>query len=295
MSGDQGPAPTAATPSEPGATALLIDGAARTPATNATSEAVDHPPDDAGRRQLVLSVEVRGGASAVTPPRDGAEPAPGAPREVAVVDPELERLLSRQEPSLVRELLVDASAVGARLLRPDVRAQTVSAVAAWLVFTAAVAGVALSSLTGSDPLRAAVLTPATLVVALLATLGPVAASAVLVGARVSWAMLTATLTAALAAAGFVLLALVPVSVALWRVDDAWAGPLTLVGSLGVAGFIAGRRARALLESLAAAAARQAGRPLSASGTFRVGVVARVALVQLAFTLSVALWALRPLG
>jgi hypothetical protein len=71
------------------------------------------------------------------------------------------------------------------------------------------------------------------------------------------------------------------------------GPLSVVFAYALAGIIGGARLYRLLRELAASTV---GRPeLTDSELFRVGVLARVAMMTLGFTLSLALWSFNVLG
>lgn len=206
----------------------------------------------------------------------------------------LDDLLVAQPTSLLREMLNDPRALSERLL--DGRAaKTMTDTALTLLVSSALAGAALGTSTGGSALRSMALLPVALVLAVVAALGPVAASAVMVGARVPWALLAGALTMATTRGAMVLCAAAPLSVLAMRVDDEWAGPLVILTSFAVSGLLAGRLIRTMLEQSALVLWERAGSSLGGERLERVALVGRVGLVQLAFTLSIAVWSLRILG
>lgn len=209
--------------------------------------------------------------------------------------PALAELLSRQPPSLLKELLTDPGAIAARVLDPSQAAASMAQTLGLMVGTAALAGGFLASVSGAEVLRAAALFPVALVLAVAAAMGPVAATAVIAGARVPWQLLAAALSAAVTAGVLTLVALIPLAVVLMRFDAEWAGPLAVFGAFGVAGLIAGVRIRSVFRALAKLVCERTGEPLEGERLFRIGLVGRVALVQLAFTMSIAVWSFRILG
>lgn len=208
--------------------------------------------------------------------------------------PALTELLTRQQPSLFKDLLTDARAVADRMLDPSQAAAAMSRTLGLLVVGAAIAGAFLASLSGTDVLRATFLMPLAIVLALGAAMGPVAATAVMAGARMPWNLLAAALTSAVTAGVLTLLALIPFAVVAMRIDAHWAGPLTIVGTFGVAGVVAGRRIRTMLGALAAGVSDRSGTAMAGEVVERIALVGRVALVQLAFTMSIALWSIEVL-
>lgn len=206
----------------------------------------------------------------------------------------LDDLLETQPRSLLRELLSDPRALAERLL--DGRAATTMVdTATTLIVSSAVAGAALGSATNGSMPRAMVLLPVALVLAVIAALGPVAASAVMVGARIPWRLLAGALTMATARGAMVLCASAPLSVLGMRADAIWLGPLMIVASFGLAGLSSGRLLRRMMEQAALVAWERSGASLGPERMERVALVGRVGLVQLAFTLTIAVWSFRILG
>lgn len=206
----------------------------------------------------------------------------------------LDDLLVAQPTSLLREMLNDPRALAERLL--DGRAgKTMTDTALTLVVTSGLAGAALGTATGGSALRSMALLPVALVLAVIAALGPVAASAVMVGARVPWSLLAGALTMATTRGAMVLCASAPLAVLAMRVDSEWAGPLVILTSFAVSGLLSGRLIRSMLEQAALVVWQRAGSSLGGERLERVALVGRVGLVQLAFTLSIAVWSFKILG
>ena len=209
--------------------------------------------------------------------------------------PGLAELLSRQPSSLLKELLTDPRAIAERMLDPAEAPRSMARSLALLTGSAALTGGFLASISGGDVLRATALLPVAIVLAVGAAMGPVAATAVMAGARVPWQLLAAALTAAVTAGALTMVALVPVAVVLMRFEPEWAGPLASVGAFVVAGLVSGRRIHSVLKALAGLVCERTGTPLEGERIYRINLVARVAFVQLAFTMSLAVWSLKVLG
>lgn len=209
--------------------------------------------------------------------------------------PALAELLTRQPPSLLKELLTNPGAIAERMLDPAEAPKSMARTLGLLVATSSLSGGFLASISGSEVLRAAALLPVAIVLAVGAAMGPVAATAVMAGARVPWQLLAAALTAAVTAGALTMVALVPVAVVLMRIDAEWAGSLAVVGAFIVAGVVSGRRIHSVLRALAKVVCERTGEPLSGERISRINLVGRVAFVQLAFTMSLAVWSLQVLG
>jgi hypothetical protein len=206
----------------------------------------------------------------------------------------LDDLLATQPRSLLRELLSDPRALAERLL--DGRAaRTMVDTTMTLGVSSALGGAALGSATHGSATTSMLLLPAAMVLAVIAALGPVAASAVMVGARLPWRLLAGTLTMSATRGALVLCASAPLSVVGMRADAEWLGPLLIVFSFALAGLSAGRLLRQLLAQAALVAGERSGASLGEERLVRVDVVGRVGLVQLAFTMTIAVWSLRILG
>jgi hypothetical protein len=189
--------------------------------------------------------------------------------------------------ALPEALIVDEVArtvIGAALLIPLCGAFfTIVAMSPW----ASAADIALGAL----------LAPTNLLLAIATALGPAWGVSVIMAVRVPVARLVACMLASVAAASLLMLALSPLPYALWKMDDHWAGPLALFGVFCLAGVIAGRRLKALLLSCADEVVRRAAGDdearMSEGDAFRVGVLARMAMVSLAFAGCLAVWAFNP--
>jgi hypothetical protein len=159
-------------------------------------------------------------------------------------------------------------------------------------FYALVANVAAQA-SVMESLRGAVLLPFDLMLAIAASLGPIYAGSILVAARLPLARLVPLLLSAVATGGLLLAALAPVPYFLWHLDSEWAGPLSVVGCFLFSGLAAGARVRKLLRLMADAVVSVRSGELSdglADGDAgRVAVLARIAMMFLAFTFSLALW------
>lgn len=128
------------------------------------------------------------------------------------------------------------------------------------------------------------------VLAVAAAIGPIHAAGVLVAARVPLPRLVAVMLAATAVGAAALAPLGPVVRFLHGHDAEWWGPLSLVGAFVVAAAVASVTLRRLLLALAEEASADSGRgALSEGDLFRVGIVARMALVFLGYTSMLALW------
>jgi hypothetical protein len=128
---------------------------------------------------------------------------------------------------------------------------------------------------------------------------PIYAASILVAARVPLARLVAALLASAATGSLLLAGLAPPLYLLWRLDSEWAGPLLLTAAFLLSGGAAGARIHRLLSLLAESVTRAAlGNPtaaLSAEDTFRVGILARVSWMMVAFTSALGFWAFDALG
>ena len=207
----------------------------------------------------------------------------------------LEELVGSQSPSVFHELLSSPEAIAARLAGPEPR-KVIELCLLVLVSACAFSG-ALLGMTLRDPVfKAALLIPLSLLIALVAALGPIAAVAIVLGVRVPWARLAGTLAAAMASGALATAAVTPIAVVLHRLDAQWAGPLAVILSFSVAGVVAGKRTRDLLLLLASAAMKEARRAeLEEDELERVKMLARISTMIVAFTTALAIWALGALG
>lgn len=201
--------------------------------------------------------------------------------------------------SMLADLLREPSAIVDRVLDPT-RVQSVVLSSALIIavgtsFFAAAASVARGE--QAWPVAAA-LTSLNVLMSLAASLGPIYATGILVAARVPLARLVASLLSATAAGSLMLAGLAPPLYLLWRLDAEWAGPLMMVAAFLLAGAAAGARIHGLLGLMAETVTRTAlgeTAKLSAEDAFRVGILARVSWMMLAFTLALGFWAFNALG
>ncbi len=203
------------------------------------------------------------------------------------------------QPLLV-DLLRDPAAVTQRLLDPK-RVQavvlgSVSIIATCTSFFAAAATVAR----GKDAWwGSAGLTSLNVLMSLAASLGPIYATSILLAARVPLARLVAALLASAATGSLLLAALASPLYLLTRLNSEWAGPLMLISAFLLAGAASGARIHRLLSLMAEQVTRNAlgdfTAKLSGEDAFRVGILARISWMVLAFTLALGFWAFNALG
>jgi hypothetical protein len=213
--------------------------------------------------------------------------------------------LPRAEPSatderpLLVELLREPVGITERLLDPT-RLQglilgSVASIAGCTSFFAAAASFAR----GKEAWGSAALTSLNVLMSLAAALGPIYATSILLAARVPLARLVATLLSAAATGALLLAGLASPLYLLWRLEPEWGGPLMMVSAFLLAGAAAGARIHKLLrlqaETVTRRALGDAGAELSEGDAFRVGILARVSWMMVAFTLAMGFWAFNALG
>ncbi len=204
------------------------------------------------------------------------------------------------ERQLLVELLREPAAIVERLLDPArLQGLVLGSVGVIAVCTSAFAATSSAARGGDDQALSAALTSANVLMALAASLGPIYAASILVAARVPLARLVAALLASAATGSLLLAGLAPPLYLLWRLDSEWAGPLLLTAAFLLSGAAAGARIHRLLNLLAEAVTRAAlGDPtavLSAQDVYRVGILARVSWMMVAFTSGLGFWAFDALG
>ena len=145
----------------------------------------------------------------------------------------------------------------------------------------------------------AALTSLNVLMSLAASLGPIYATSILLAARVPLARLVAALLAAAATGSLLLAGLASPLYLLTRLNPEWAGPLMLTSSFLLAGAAAGARIHRLLshmaETVTGKALGDAAVKLGQEDAFRVGILARISWMMLAFTLALGFWAFNALG
>lgn len=196
--------------------------------------------------------------------------------------------LDAREGAFVVDLLQDSERIAERLADP-VRRQGAIVGAAGVIACAmpAFALVVGNALTVQNlPALAAVATANTLL-ALAAALGPTWGASVLFAARLPLARLVAILLCSAATGALVLGGLAPVVHVAWRLDPMWYGPGALFAAMLLAACVAGSRVYRLMLASAALAS---GGELEPGDRARVVRVAEWALLMIAFTSSLSLWA-----
>jgi hypothetical protein len=204
------------------------------------------------------------------------------------------------ERQLLVELLREPAAIVERLLDPArLQGLVLGSVGVIAVCTSAFAATSSAARGGDDQALSAALTSANVLMALAASLGPIYAASILVAARVPLARLVAALLASAATGSLLLAGLAPPLYLLWRLDAEWAGPLLLTGAFLLSGAAAGARIHRLLslmaESVTRAALDSPSATLSAEDAYRVGILARVSWMMVAFTSGLGFWAFNALG
>jgi hypothetical protein len=197
------------------------------------------------------------------------------------------------EPSVLVDLLREPKAVARRLLDADRAPVTVVAAMATVVTSAAVfAAAAVAARPGAEPLASAALMPVVVLMSLAAALGPIYVAGVLASVRLPLARLAGLVIAGAAPGLMVLATLSPLPWLAWRLDDTWAGPLSIAASMTIAGLCTGLRLHQITLALAEAGAEARGRrSLLVSERERVELLARLAFVFSAFCFLLGSWAL----
>jgi hypothetical protein len=206
-----------------------------------------------------------------------------------------ELLHQPEQRSLLLELLREPRAIALRALDQEKNQMLVLSSLAVITLGASVFEACVVTARGAtvlELLRATALLPIDVLAAIAAAIGPIYVVGIFVSARIPLARLVSTLLASVANASLLLTVLGPIVHVLFARDPLWAGPLALVFSFLAAALVAGLRIRGLLGLLAEEIALAGGDPgLSASDRFRVGILARMAMVYLGFTTALAMWAL----
>lgn len=194
-----------------------------------------------------------------------------APREAPVAVSIL------KDPDRVVDLIVEKNAID-RVVLASLLCLAVST----LVFT----NVTLARAPWLDIVRASVLVPTNILLALAATLGPLYATSIVFAARVPIARLVAVLLSSTATGAMILAALAPIPWFAFSTDTIWRGPIALCAVFVVAGGVAGSR---LMKSLSRLAARSSNAPLTDDEKHRIAIVGRIGFMLVALTVGVAAW------
>jgi hypothetical protein len=205
--------------------------------------------------------------------------------------------LAEEDRGLFVDLLQDPDALVKRMLDPTRIQSTLLGSLLVMVSSMSVFALAAGSGIGLDApglFRATTLLPLNTLLAVAAALGPAYATSILVAARMPMARLVTAMTSALAAGSVILAALSPLPYVLLELDPVWAGPLSLVGSFAAAAMLSGIRVRRTLMAMAVAVRRASlddpAVELPDEVAHRVGILARMTMVVLAFTVSLSFWA-----
>ncbi|HLL83775.1 MAG TPA: hypothetical protein VK420_14015 [Longimicrobium sp.] len=213
--------------------------------------------------------------------------------------PELSELSTERQ--FLGELLREPASIVERLLEPS-RLQglilgSVGIIAGCTSLFAATVSAARGE--ASAWASSSALASVNVLMALAASLGPIYAASILLATRVPLARLVAALLASAATGSLILAGMAPPLYLLWRLDSEWTGPLMLLLSFLLSGWVAGARVHRLLNVMAEAVTRSALGDATAvlddGDAFRVGILARVSWMMLAFTSALGLWAFQALG
>jgi hypothetical protein len=212
--------------------------------------------------------------------------------------PQADSTATDERPLLV-DLLREPSGITERLLDPT-RLQglvlgSVAVIAGCTSFFAVAASVAR----GKEAWGSAALTSLNVLMSLAAAFGPIYATSILLAARVPLARLVAALLSATATGSLLLAGLAAPLYLLWKLNAEWTGPLMIVSAFLLAGAAAGARIHKLLRLMAETVTRRAlgddSAQLSEEDAFRVGILSRISLMMVTFTLALGFWAFNALG
>lgn len=204
--------------------------------------------------------------------------------------------VDESESSLVLELLSAPDRVADRLLEPaELQRAVLGSLATLIAATSFFSAVMMSIHGPLTMLRAAAASSFDVLLALAAAFGPIWATSVLLAARLPLPRLIGVLVTSAATGALLLAASAPIPYFLWKLDNEWAGPLSVLGAFAISGIITGARVHhgmfALAERIHAARDPAGTGGLSADEHFRIGILARMSLVLVAFTVGLAFWAL----
>lgn len=282
-------APTAARARSSGDASPRGPGATRRPASAPMSSPVR--PGEAARLRPSASTPV---TPSRTVGREPLSPFVAWSAEAQAPLPLEELTAERARPGVLVEIITAPERFAARVVEARGMEATIGGLLGVAVLGSAAFGLVVRLDQGLPVAAGAGLRLAlSVVLAVAAAIGPIHAAGVLVAARVPLPRLVAVMLAATAVGAAALAPLGPVVRFLHGYDATWWGPLALVGAFVVAAAVAAVTLRRLLLSLAEEASSGSGRgALSEGDLFRVGIVARMALVFLGYTSMLALWGLR---
>ena len=200
-----------------------------------------------------------------------------------------------REPSVAVSILKDPARIADLVSEGAIERVVLSSLVCIAISAVIFTNVTLARSPWLEIVRASVIVPANLLMALAAALGPIYATSVVFAARVPFARLVAVLLSSVATGSMVLAALAPIPWFAGATDPVWHGPIALLAVFAVAGASAGARLRA---SLLALAERSTDDALSKDALRRVGILARIGFMIVVLTVGVAVWgfdALSPTG
>jgi hypothetical protein len=208
-------------------------------------------------------------------------------------------LESDGQKSLVVALLREPSQVVERLLDPSqAQSLVLGSLAAVAVGTGFFSVIGAFARGAESPAWSAALMVFDVLLAMGAALGPIYATGLVLSARLPLARLVSVLLSSAATGSLLLAGLAPPMFVLWRMDSNWWGPLALLSAFALGGAAGGFRAYQVLfglaEAMVRASRRDAAAVLTPDDVYRVGILARVALMLVAFTTALAAFAFNTL-
>jgi hypothetical protein len=139
-------------------------------------------------------------------------------------------------------------------------------------------------------LRAAGLTAANGLIALAAALGPIWAASVLVSARLPLSRLVGAILTAAGTGALILAACMPIPHLLQRCAPEYGRAIALLSCFAFTGIAAGARLhRTLMLMAERIKAARSSDPLTPEEQYRVAIIARTAMMFLAFSIALSMW------
>lgn len=193
-----------------------------------------------------------------------------------------------QRRPLFLELLGDPRSLIDRIVDKEAVERLILSSLASLIASSWVFSLIVSSTWGAEAmLRAACLTSLSGLLALCAAFGPIYAASLLLAARIPLARLVAIIVSSAATGSLILAALAPIPLILLRVDPRTGGPLSMIAAFLIGGLISGARLYRSMFLLAETMFED--KNLTPDARYRVGILARVSWMIVAFTLALGLW------
>jgi hypothetical protein len=205
----------------------------------------------------------------------------------------LDDLRTQRSPSLLVDLMQDADAMVERLLGREGQGAVLGSLLVLVVSSAFFAVVNTSMYSSADIALGALVAPLDALMSIAASLGPIYAAGLLLAARIPLGRLVGVLMAASAHGALVLAAMTPIPYFAWRADRMYWGPGALIIVFLISGIAAGARLHKMMHRLAQRIRYASSDPmhdaLTGGEVFRVGILARVSMMMLAFTAALAFW------